>query len=159
MNFFLLHTLTVGLDSFYTDLRLVGKEDEELVGRVVVVSDEDYEIAPRRPLLARLVAELFLELLQCLIELVLGHEVTSVVTQLHHRLPYPPQLVSLGLVIHHVGFQRTAVTSSLFYLLEFIFITTPLAIAVLGNVFSVHVAEINKHSSKRSANNVTRMFL
>lgn len=90
MNLLFLHTLTIGLDGFDANFWLVRKEDEQLIRRIVIVRHENDEIASGRPLLARFIPELFLELLQCLIQFVLSDEITSIVTQLHYRLSNTP---------------------------------------------------------------------
>ena len=69
----LLHALAVGLDRLDADLEVLGEEDEHLVGGVVVVRHQDDQVLARGLLLARLVAELRLELVQRLVQLVLGH--------------------------------------------------------------------------------------
>ena len=69
----LLHALAVGLDRLDADLEVLGEEDEHLVGGVVVVRHQDDEVLARGLLLARLVAELRLELIQGLVQLVLRH--------------------------------------------------------------------------------------
>ena len=69
----LLHALAVGLDGLDADLEVLGEEDEHLVGGVVVVRHQDDQVLARGLLLARLVAELRLELVQRLVQLVLRH--------------------------------------------------------------------------------------
>lgn len=58
------------------------EEDKHLVSGVVVVSYQHGQVRASRPPLARLVPELGLELLQGLVQLVLGHQVAAVVAQL-----------------------------------------------------------------------------
>lgn len=100
VNLLLLHALAIGLYSFDANFRLVREEDEQLIGRIVIMSYQNNEIAPSRSLLARLVAELIFKLLQCLIQFILRYEITSIVTQLHYRFPDAPQFICLILVVH-----------------------------------------------------------
>lgn len=54
MNVFLLHAGAIGLDSLDADFRLIGKEDEHLVGWIIVVSDQHDEIRAGRTFLAEI---------------------------------------------------------------------------------------------------------
>lgn len=58
------------------------KENKHLVGGVIVVGHQYGEVCPPGATLAGLVSELTLELLQRLVQLVLCHQVSSVMAQL-----------------------------------------------------------------------------
>lgn len=58
------------------------KENKHLVGGVVIVGHQHGEVCPPGATLAGLVSELTLELLQRLVQLVLCHQVSSVMAQL-----------------------------------------------------------------------------
>ncbi|KAK0156241.1 Phospholipid hydroperoxide glutathione peroxidase [Merluccius polli] len=67
--------------------KLTGEKDEHLIRGVVVVGDQHGEVGPPGTALAGLVPELTLELVQRLVQLVLGHQIPSVVAQLHENTP------------------------------------------------------------------------
>ena len=96
----LLHPFAVSSDGSNPDLGLFREENKHLVGGVVVVGHQNDEVRPCGVLFARLVAKLGLEMVQGLVQLVLGDQVASVVAEGHHGLPDPPELVRFGLVIH-----------------------------------------------------------
>lgn len=62
-----------------------GEEDKHLVRGVIVVGDQHGEVCPPGPALAGLVSELTLELVQRLVQLVLGHQVAPVMAQLEEE--------------------------------------------------------------------------
>lgn len=69
-----------------TGKALTWEEDEHLVSGVVVVGHQHCEVCAPWPPLTRLVPKLGLELFQCLVQLILGHQVATVVTQLQRKL-------------------------------------------------------------------------
>jgi len=97
----LFHLLNVGHDRLDAHFGIVGKEDIELVCRVVDVRDEDDELGPGGLSLARTVPVGLLELVQRLLELIGGHHVAAVVAQLQDSLADAPQFVYFCLVVGH----------------------------------------------------------
>lgn len=62
-----------------------GEENKHLVGGVIVVCHQHREVCAPRPTLAGFISKLALELVQCLIQLVLCHQVASIMAQLEER--------------------------------------------------------------------------
>lgn len=92
----LLHALAVHLDGLDAHLGLLWEEHKHLVCGVVIVGHQHGEVcAPRSPF-ARFVAKLCLELLECLVQLILGHQVATVMTKLHDGLADLPEPVRLN---------------------------------------------------------------
>ena len=67
--------------------QLTGEENEHLIRGVVVVGYEHGEVRPPGTTLAGFVTELALKLIQRLVQLVLGHQVPSVMAKLHGGKP------------------------------------------------------------------------
>lgn len=64
---------------------LTWEEDEHLVGGVVIMGHQHREVCATRPPFTGLVPKLGLELLQRLVQLVLGHQVATVVAKLQRK--------------------------------------------------------------------------
>ena len=61
------------------------------------------------------VSKLIFELFQRLIQLILGHQVATIMAHLHHRPADPPQLISFCLVIHYWAATLDHKQSYMFY--------------------------------------------
>ena len=67
--------------------KLTGEENKHLIRGVVVVGYEHRQVRPPGTTLTRFVTELTLKLIQRLVQLILGHQITSVMAKLQGGKP------------------------------------------------------------------------
>lgn len=71
-----------------------GEEHKHLVGRIVVVGDQDREIGSSWSTFAGFVSKLASELIEGLIQFILRHQITTIVTKLKDKDRYYKDIIA-----------------------------------------------------------------
>lgn len=71
-----------------------GEEHKHLVGRIVVVGDQDREIGSSWSTFAGFVSKLASELIESLIQFILRHQITTIVTKLKDKDRYYKDIIT-----------------------------------------------------------------
>lgn len=75
-------------------MHLTREEHEHLVGRIVVVGDQDREIGSPRSTFAGFVSKLVSELVESLIQFILRYQITTIVTKLKDKDGYYKDVIA-----------------------------------------------------------------